>query len=72
VTKLQPPPNYVYGLLILGGLMALSNTMASFGACSGNKCCLSAASFMNFAILLAQFALALLIFANPAAIDQQV
>ena len=72
VTKLQPPPHYILLLLLFGGLLFAANALAFAGACYRTRCMLGAATCINFALLLAQLSLAIVIFADPSAIDQQV
>ena len=71
-TQLHAVPGYIYLVLVLGSAASVSNAMSYMGACSRSVCLLSASLCLVFVVLLLEAVLALILFYDPALVDNKV
>lgn len=71
-TQLHAVPGYIYLVLVLGIAASVSNAMSYMGACSRSVCLLSASLCLVFVVLLLEAVLALILFYDPALVDNKV
>lgn len=71
-TQLHAVPGYIYLVVVLGSVASFSNAMSYMGACSRSVCLLSASLYMVLVVLLLEAVLALVLFFDPALVDNEV